>query len=69
MTEEINDAEIEILREVAGELPPRAWGGHVGAILEWLAGHGYITRKFGGKITDKGRAALEAARHVRSQKP
>ncbi len=55
----LTELELKILREVAGELPASSWGAWVGACLSALAGGGYITRKFGGKLTDKGRAALK----------
>lgn len=51
------DYEIEILREVAGEKAPSAWGAAVGAALGALRGRGYIAR---GQITPKGRAVLAA---------
>lgn len=55
--------ELQILREVAGEAPPTAWGASVSVALEWLHGQGYVTSTIGGVLTDKGRKALGAASH------
>lgn len=55
-----NETEFEILEEIAGLRPAQPWGACVGACLGWLAGAGYITRKFGGRPTPKGVEALKA---------
>ena len=47
--------EIEILREIAGEIEPRRWGAAVGEALEFLRSSGYMG---GNHVTDKGRALL-----------
>lgn len=57
--DKLTDFELKILREVDGREPASPWGAAVGHALSVLAGGGYITRKFGGKLTDKGRKALE----------
>lgn len=56
----LNEHELKILREIAGFEAPSPWGAWVGAVLGSLRGGGYITAKFGGELTDKGRAALTA---------
>lgn len=53
--------ELRILQEVAGQRDPSPWGSGVGQALEVLSSSGYITRKFGGEITEKGRQALACA--------
>jgi hypothetical protein len=55
---ELTNHELKILREIAGLEPVSEWGAWVGACLESLAENGYITRKFGGKLTVKGHRIL-----------
>lgn len=59
MIDGLTTKEIQILREIAGELPPSPWGAWVGAYLEDLHISGYITQELGGKLTEKGLKALE----------
>ena len=58
-TLDLTDWEVQILREVAGELPASPWGAAVGRALEHLYESGYLTSTFG-TITEKGREALAA---------
>ena len=44
--------ERNMLKSLAGFAPPRPWGAAVGAVLEYLRGHGYITPSH--HLTDKG---------------
>lgn len=60
--DEMTEMEREILEEVAGKREARPWGAAVGACLEFLWGNGYISREFGGQVTEKGWAALESSR-------
>lgn len=62
MADKLTEFEVKVLREVAGEIPTIPWGAALGQTLESLKGSGYITSHFGGKLTDKGKAALEASR-------
>lgn len=50
--------ELKILREIAGEIPVSPWGAAVGEVLGFLHRDGLITKKFGGELTEKGKAAL-----------
>ena len=55
-TRRLNDDDVEILRECAGQSAPRPWGAAVGAVLESLRGFGLVDRA--GFITQAGRDAL-----------
>lgn len=57
MSEKLTEWEIQILREVAGEIPASSWGAAISAALERLAESGYLTDTFG-RLTDKGRRYL-----------
>ena len=56
--EKLTNWEEQLLREVAGELPPSPWGAAVGMSLEQLAEDGYLTATFG-TLTEKGRRYLK----------
>lgn len=56
--DDLTSHEIQILREINGEMTPSPWGAWVGECLEALKEGDYITKKFGGQLTEKGRAAL-----------
>jgi len=43
---------------VDGQKDPTPWGSSIGVALEYLKGSGLITKKFGGQLTEKGRAVL-----------
>lgn len=51
--------EREVLEEIAGLRPARPWGAAVGAAIDFLQDDGYVTRGYGPKLTEKGKAALE----------
>lgn len=53
--DKLTDSELQILREINGDLPPSPWGAWVGACYEALTGGGYITRE---GITVRGTQAL-----------
>lgn len=59
--DELTQHELEILEEIAGLREAAPWGAWVGVALGYLARKGFITHKFGGRLTDKGRAVLKAA--------
>lgn len=56
--DKLTDHELQILREINGDLPASSWGAWVGACYESLSEGGYITRE---GITEKGKQYLAAA--------
>ena len=56
--DKLTDHELQILREINGDLPASSWGAWVGACYESLSGGGYITRE---GITEKGKQYLATA--------
>lgn len=60
MSDDLNEYELQTLEEIAGIKPVSEWGAWVGECLGYLKGSGYITAKFGGKLTEKGIAAIKA---------
>lgn len=60
--DQLTDWEVQLLREVAGELPASPWSGAVGMSLEQLAEDGYLTATFG-TLTEKGRRYLKEHPH------
>jgi hypothetical protein len=60
-TIELCEYEVNMLRQMAGQIPAQPWGAAVGAVLEILSGQGYIARAKGKyDLTPKGRAELVA---------
>jgi hypothetical protein len=63
-TTELCEFEVQILRELAGELPASPWGAAVGATLGFLKGSGFAEVNNGTySISDKGRAELDKRVH------
>lgn len=56
--DKLTDHELQILREINGDLPASSWGAWVGACYESLSEGGYITRE---GITEKGKQYLATA--------
>lgn len=56
--DKLTDHELQILREINGDLPASSWGAWVGACYESLSGGRYITRE---GITEKGKQYLATA--------
>lgn len=61
--DKLTDHELQILREINGDLPASSWGAWVGACYESLSEGGYITRE---GITEKGKQYLATAARIRS---
>lgn len=59
ITSELCDFEVQIMRELAGELPASPWGAAVGATLGFLKGSGFVQVDDGTySLSDKGREEL-----------
>lgn len=59
----LDDYELQVLRELGGELPASPWGAALGQALEVLMGYGLAERAAGQiQLTAKGRLQLDRER-------
>lgn len=72
---DLTDFDLKVMRCVGGEsVPGIAWGAAMGVAVEHLYGSGYLARGMSGGalqyyLTNKGTAALAAARPPKEDKP